>query len=295
MQEMKLKSVKQEPKLETKSETKPDYLLTFDEFLSSNEESKLIKEYSGFFFSTSKQAPRFNGKSLYLDVHGLQLLKILSSYYSADNQKNLLRMLEARGRKRSGRRAKRKHNDGPGHISLRCIDYFFTNYSKTCHLIINGRMPMQEYDTKLNFFTKQRFDMFSRRRLLYFRHPTSKCWMATSVRQLNFFKFYLESGVWEYIQTILPQLQQHMSNTMRQARKARKARQTRKKRKGDIGDIVGGDGGDGERRRVPLIPFNAKCFGVVTETVAADPVDPAETAVEQGRPASPDTVIYSIK
>ena len=61
MQEMQLKSMKQEPK----TETKPDYLLTFDEFLSSNAESKLIKEYSGFFFSTSKQAPRFNGKSLY--------------------------------------------------------------------------------------------------------------------------------------------------------------------------------------------------------------------------------------
>jgi hypothetical protein len=282
--------MKQEPK----SETKPDSLLTFDEFLSLNAESKLIKEYSGFFFSTSKQAPRFNGKSLYLDVHGLQLLKILSSYYSADNQKNLLRMLEARGRKRSGRRAKRKHSDGPGHISLRCVDYFFTNYSKTCHLIINGRMPMQEYDRLLSFHTKQRFDMFSRRRLLFFRHPITECWMATSVRQLNFFKFYLESGVWAYIQSILPQLQQHMSNTMRQARKARKARQTRKKRKG-IGDIGGGDGEDGERRRVPLIPFNAKCFGVVTETAAADPVDPAETAVEQGRPASPDTVISSLK
>ena len=277
-----------------KQETKPDALLTFDEFLSSNAESKLIKEYSGFFFTTSNQAPRFNGKSLYLDVHGLQLLKILSSYYSADNQKNLLRMLEARGRKRSGRRAKRKHDDGPGHISLRCVDYFFTNYSKTCHLIINGRMPTQEYDRLLNFHTKQRFDMFSRRRLLYFRHPRTKCWMATSVRQLNFFKFYLESGVWEYIQSILPQLQQHMSNTMRQARKARKARKERKKkRKGDIG----GDGytSKTERRRVPLIPFNAKCFGVVT---AADPEGPEETAVavvEPGRPASPDTVIASIK
>lgn len=202
-------------------------------------------------------APRFNGKSLYLDVHSLQLLKILGSYYTVDNKTNLLRMLEARGRKRSGRRAKRKNADGATNISLRAVDYFFTNYSKTCHVIfVDGRQPMQEYDRLLNFHTKQRFDMFSRRRLVYFRHPATNLWVATSVRQLNFFKFYLDSGVYEYIQTILPRLQEHMSNTMRNARKARHAR----KRIKTINTP------EAERRRVPLIAFNAKNFGVIMET-----------------------------
>ena len=243
-----------DPKLEPKLETGPDAPLTFDQFLAQHATTGLVKEHSGFFFTTSKNAPKFNGKSLFLDVHSLQLLQIISRYYTADGGRNLLRMLEARGRKRSGRR-KRKHTEGATHISLRTIDYFFTNYSKVCHVIIGNRQPMQEYDRKLSYHTKQRFDMFSRHRLVYFRHPTTNMWTATSVRQLNFFQFYLESGVYEFIEKILPELHSHMSNTMRQARRARQVRKNRKA----LGNAPV------EKRRVPLIAFNAKKFGVLTE------------------------------
>lgn len=245
-------SVKDEP-------DRTDVLCTFDEFLQTHAEAGWIKEYNGFYFTTSKQAPRFNGKNLYLDVHSLQLLKILAPYYTIDNNRNLLKMLDARGRKRSGRRAKKTKDDQPGHPSLRAVDYFFTNFSKICHVITDdGRQPMQEYDRMMDYFTKQRFDMFSRRFLLFFRHPTTELWVCSSVRQLNFFKFYLESGMYEYIKSILPQLQEHMSRTMRHARQVRQARKRKLNEKGDVT-------ADAERRRVPLIKINAKNYGVLTK------------------------------
>lgn len=95
------------------------------------------------------------------------------------------------------------------HISLRIIDWFVTNYSKTNNIVYekDGNLfhVHQEYKNKLKGLNKYKFDSCRRKyrknkRIIPFDFfCTKSTYVYTTIGQLNFFKWAISMGVIEYI------------------------------------------------------------------------------------------------
>ena len=108
-------------------------------------------------------------------------------------------------------------------ISLRIIDWFVTNYSKknnTNYPLITKRpngseikkqfMVYLDYKSQLKAFSKKQFDPFCRRDRIMFYYSEDKH-IVTTVGQLNFFRWAIQSNVLKHIKNNLDEIEKDMN------------------------------------------------------------------------------------
>lgn len=107
-------------------------------------------------------------------------------------------------------------------ISLRLIDWFVTNYCKKNKVIIQKKIKNKieyiniynNYKSNLRAFSKQLFDPFRRKNIIYlnytirnnktyisfsYENNTKKNFIKTTIGQVNFFKWIIDNNIYEYI------------------------------------------------------------------------------------------------
>jgi len=113
--------------------------------------------------------------------------------------------------------------NGSSKISLRIIDWFVTNYAKknnTSYMIIDKNGVKKQfivhlsYKSQLKAYNKKQFDPFCRKERILFRYSKDQQ-LETTVGQLNFFHWAIESKVLEYIQTNLKVIEEDMNQSIR--------------------------------------------------------------------------------
>ena len=113
---------------------------------------------------------------------------------------------------------------GTGEISLRLIDWFVTNYSKTHNTsyILNGQefAVYMNYKNQLKAYSKKLFDPFCRRERILFQVPQHEPFLTT-VGKLNFFRWALEKGILDHIKTHQQDIEKEMNAAMKEQTKAR--------------------------------------------------------------------------
>ena len=156
----------------------------------------------------------------YITQNGL-LLNNLLEFYKKDN--NLEKMLQI--------------INGESKISLRIVDWFATNYSKsnfTVYDLSNGRRfkVYNDYKLKLRAYSKKRFDPFCRWERISVPYKNGKS-IQTTLGQLNFFKWSIENEVINYIEKNYHNIEADMNkrnSSSRRRNHASTGQKTRKKR-----------------------------------------------------------------
>ena len=156
----------------------------------------------------------------YITQNGL-LLNNLLDFYKKDN--NLEKMLQI--------------INGESKISLRIVDWFATNYSKsnfTVYDLSNGRRfkVYNDYKLKLRAYSKKRFDPFCRWDRISVPYKNGKS-IQTTLGQLNFFKWSIENEVINYIENNYSKIEADMNKRNSSSRRRNHAsvgQKTRKKR-----------------------------------------------------------------
>lgn len=121
-------------------------------------------------------------------------------------------------------------------ISLRTVDWFVTNYSKQhhpayWHSVDSGQKHVSVYNSyqaQLKNYRRRLFDVFRRKKRIYFLSVTGEQF-ATTVAQLNFFLWAHSNGILQYCEKHIKAIDRHMVTTIRKHRE-RKAQMTEKKR-----------------------------------------------------------------
>jgi hypothetical protein len=92
---------------------------------------------------------------------------------------------------------------GTSALSLRIIDWFVTKYCRKnfTHYTLNGKdfIVYRSYKGQLKAYSKQYFDPNCRRERIMFKVPGFEPF-TTTIGQLNFFRWALESSVLKYIE-----------------------------------------------------------------------------------------------
>lgn len=113
---------------------------------------------------------------------------------------------------------------GTSEVSLRLIDWFVTNYSKThsTSYILNAQefVVYMNYKNQLKAYSKKLFDPFCRRERISFQIPGHEAFLTT-VGKLNFFRWALEKGILNYIKTHQTDIEKEMNAAMKEQSKAR--------------------------------------------------------------------------
>lgn len=113
---------------------------------------------------------------------------------------------------------------GTSDISLRVIDWFVTNYSKThsTSYILNGSafLVYRDYKSQLKAYSKKLFDPFCRRERIYFQLPNRPAFLTT-VAKLNFFRWALEKDIFSYIKLHQEEIEKEMNASMKELAKVR--------------------------------------------------------------------------
>jgi hypothetical protein len=118
------------------------------------------------------------------------LLESLKKYYNKNNKaRNIIDII-----------------NGTSNVSIRMIDFLITNYSKKNNIsykINNTNFNIySNYKSQLKSFNKKYFDPFSRGSRIpfffLFNDNDEDC-IITTIGQLNFFRWYLEKNIHEYI------------------------------------------------------------------------------------------------
>jgi hypothetical protein len=120
---------------------------------------------------------------------------------------------------------------GEGPISLRLIDWFVTNYSKvnSTAYILNGQefVVYTNYKSQLKAYSKKLFDPFCRRERILFQVPGHEPFVTT-VGKLNFFRWAIEKGILDHIQTHKKEIEKHMNEFSKEVTKQRNTTVTAK-------------------------------------------------------------------
>ena len=132
--------------------------------------------------------------------------------------------------------------NGKSKISLRLIDWFATNYSKKHFDVYNieesgvaKRFKVyQDYKLKLKAYSKRRFDPFCRWERITIPYKNETC-IETTIGQLNFFRWYIENKILDYIEENFVKIENDMNNRnsiskKRQQKPPKSNNKTRKKR-----------------------------------------------------------------
>jgi hypothetical protein len=117
-----------------------------------------------------------------------------------------------------------QHLQGTSDMSLRLIDWFVTNYSKTHNTsyILQGQefVVYTNYKNQLKAYSKKLFDPFCRRERILFQIPDHEAFLTT-VGKLNFFRWAIEKGVLDFIKGHQPDVEREMNQAMREQAKIR--------------------------------------------------------------------------
>ena len=108
---------------------------------------------------------------------------------------------------------------GTSEVSLRLVDYFVTNYAKK----MNTSFPQAgrhflvyfNYKRELNAYSKRLFDPFCRRERIMFQARGVEPFVTT-VGQLNFFRWFLEKEILDYIVANREMIEKDMNSTLKQ-------------------------------------------------------------------------------
>jgi len=95
------------------------------------------------------------------------------------------------------------------HMSLRLIDWFVTNYSKRYNIVLSKHNHEHKnseyfnvyssYRSQLKAFKKIQFDPFRRRERIDFFYKEDE-YIETTIGQLNFFRWFVENKLLEYVE-----------------------------------------------------------------------------------------------
>lgn len=140
------------------------------------------------------------------------VLHRLESFYTADRLEKVQKILS-----------------GELNISLRILDWFVTNYSKSnnvSYVSAEGRhvIVYLAYKSRLKAYSKKMFDPFCRCSRIDFHG------ISTTVGQLNFFAWILEDGVLDYLLEHRDLVYSDMETRMTTTEKKPATEHTRKKR-----------------------------------------------------------------
>lgn len=107
---------------------------------------------------------------------------------------------------------------GTSPASLRLIEWFITNHAKRHDLILKHRGEQinvhHSYRAALKTFSKEQFDPFRRHERIRFVYGDgADDAIETTVGQLNFFKWAIETGVLDYINANKGAIEQLMMDT----------------------------------------------------------------------------------
>ena len=118
-------------------------------------------------------------------------------------------------------------------VSLRLIDWFVTNYARRHNVILQP--PQQPggasahvnvhlaYRAQLKAYSKQQFDPFRRRDRIVFFYERSRS-VETTVGQLNFFRWMLETGALDYVDAHAEDIERDMLQLQHAASAAKRAK-----------------------------------------------------------------------
>lgn len=139
----------------------------------------------------------------------LLLNNLMEFYKNKDNLKKMMNVI-----------------NGESKISLRIVDWFVTNYAKKYYTvyeipqIIHGEPSKlqkirfkvyNDYKLKLKAYAKKNFDPFCRWERITIPYDNDN-YMETTIGQLNFFKWAIESEIIDYIQQHYQEIEGDMNN-----------------------------------------------------------------------------------
>jgi len=111
--------------------------------------------------------------------------------------------------------------NGESKISIRIVDWFATNYAKKYYVIYLIKQSndnnferfkvYDDYKLKLKGYSKKRFDPFCRWDRISIPY-TNGSFIETTIGQLNFFKWALETKVIDYIEKNYNEIEKDMNN-----------------------------------------------------------------------------------
>ncbi len=108
---------------------------------------------------------------------------------------------------------------GTSTVSLRLIDYFVTNYAKKTNTSFtqNGKhfLVYFNYKRELNAYSKRLFDPFCRRERISFQVRGMEAFITT-VGQLNFFRWFIEKNILEYVTEQREAIEKDMNSTLKE-------------------------------------------------------------------------------
>ena len=131
--------------------------------------------------------------------------------------------------------------NGASSISLRIVDWFATNFAKKYYTVYDIEKESgvcvrfkvyNDYKLKLKAYSKKRFDPFCRWERIIIPYDGENN-METTIGQLNFFRWAIESKILEYIEDNYERIENDMNNRNSSSRKKREVltdNKTRKKR-----------------------------------------------------------------
>ncbi len=108
---------------------------------------------------------------------------------------------------------------GTSAVSLRLVDYFVTNYAKKMNTSFSqsGRhfLVYFNYKRELNAYSKRLFDPFCRRERIMFQVRGMDPFVTT-VGQLNFFRWFIEKNILEFVMENRETIEKDMNNTLKE-------------------------------------------------------------------------------
>lgn len=108
---------------------------------------------------------------------------------------------------------------GKSEISLRLVDYFVTNYAKKMNTSFTKEnrhfLVYFNYKRELNAYSKRLFDPFCRRERIQFE-ARGQTPFVTTVGQLNFFRWFIEKEIYDYVLTNRESIEKDMNNTLKE-------------------------------------------------------------------------------
>jgi hypothetical protein len=108
---------------------------------------------------------------------------------------------------------------GKSEISLRLVDYFVTNYAKKMNTSFTKEnrhfLVYFNYKRELNAYSKRLFDPFCRRERIQFE-ARGQTPFVTTVGQLNFFRWFIEKEIYDYVLANREGIEKDMNNTLKE-------------------------------------------------------------------------------
>ena len=129
---------------------------------------------------------------------------------------------------------------GSSDISLRLLDWFITNYSKSRNIkykLENNTdfRVHNDYKAQLKAYSKKQFDPFCRRNRILFYYQLNENvetqYIKTTVGQLNFFRWAIQNNIINYINLNMKQIEEDMIISSKKSSAQKRSESNRIKKK----------------------------------------------------------------